>query len=135
MSELVLDASAAITWLLAEDDALARRVAQRAADSTLLVPVIWHAEMANALLQAQRRGRISPAQARQALVLIAEMEIETDYPAPDAERTHTIARDSGLTAYDALYLELALRKRRPLGTTDAPLASVARKSGVKLAFD
>jgi predicted nucleic acid-binding protein len=40
-----------------------------------------------------------------------------------------------LDAYDALYLELALRKRRPLGTTDALLASVARKSGVKLAFD
>lgn len=135
MSEQVLDASAAIVWLLGEDDTLARRVAVLAADSILLVPAIWHAEMANALLQARRRRRISPAQARQALALIAELEIETDYPAPDAERTHAIARDSGLTAYDALYLELAIRKRRPLGTNDAALASAARKSGVKLAFD
>lgn len=131
----MLDASAAIAWLLGENDTLARRVALRAVDSILLVPAIWHAEMANALLQAQRRGRISPAQARQALALIAELKIETDYPAPDAERTHAIARDSGLTAYDALYLELAIRKRRPLGTNDAALASAARKSGVKLAFD
>ena len=135
MSELVLDASAAIVWLLGENDTLARRVAVLAADSILLVPAIWHAEMANALLQAQRRRRISPAHVRQAQALIVELEIETDYPVPDAERTVAIARDSGLTAYDALYLELALRKRRPLSTTDAPLASVARKSGVTLAFD
>lgn len=86
-------------------------------------------------MQARRRGRVRPADARHAFALIAELEIETDYPAPDAERVFSLACDTGLTAYDALYLELAARKRRPLGTIDAALALAARKAGVKLVFD
>ena len=45
--------------------------------------------------------------------------------------TLDLARRYHLSAYDASYLELALRAGLPLATLDADLAKAARKAGVK----
>jgi predicted nucleic acid-binding protein len=41
-----------------------------------------------------------------------------------------LAREHGLTVYDAAYLELALRRRAGLATLDRALARAARSAGV-----
>ena len=43
-----------------------------------------------------------------------------------------LARSHRLTAYDAAYLELALRKGAPLATLDRRLAEAARAEGVSV---
>jgi predicted nucleic acid-binding protein len=42
----------------------------------------------------------------------------------------TLARDHRLSAYDAAYLELALRERLPIATTDRALREAATTAGV-----
>ena len=55
-------------------------------------------------------------------------------PAPPSTRTLVeIGRRHSLSAYDACYLELAMRLRLPLAVRDAPLRKVASRAGVKLA--
>jgi predicted nucleic acid-binding protein len=44
----------------------------------------------------------------------------------------SVAREHDLSAYDAAYLELALRKGLPLATLDTRLRNAARRAGVEL---
>jgi predicted nucleic acid-binding protein len=46
-----------------------------------------------------------------------------------------LARREGLAAYDAAYLELALRLKLPLATLDNRLAEAAIRCGVSLIID
>jgi predicted nucleic acid-binding protein len=43
-----------------------------------------------------------------------------------------LARSEGLSAYDASYLELAMRRGMPLATKENGLARAARRAGVSL---
>ena len=43
-----------------------------------------------------------------------------------------LAREHGLSAYDAVYLELAIRAGAPLATLDNILRAAARKAGVEV---
>ncbi|MGI8642698.1 MAG: type II toxin-antitoxin system VapC family toxin [Thermomicrobiales bacterium] len=43
-----------------------------------------------------------------------------------------LARDFGLTMYDASYVELAGRRSLPLATLDSQMRSVCRRAGVDL---
>ncbi len=45
---------------------------------------------------------------------------------------HALAEAHGLTAYDAIYLELAMRAGLPLATSDQPLIAAAEATGVSL---
>ena len=56
--------------------------------------------------------------------------IETDDQKPDAAQLLALALRYDLTAYDAAYLELALRKQLPIATQDAELAQAAQIAGV-----
>ena len=106
----------------------------RAADGELLVPQLWWYETTNILCSAERRGRIGADQIGRIFLLIGALPIETDerIAVLIARRIYDIAATTGVTAYDAAYLELALRRRRPLATLDAENARAARTLGVAL---
>jgi predicted nucleic acid-binding protein len=98
-----------------------------------LVPDLWRCEIANAVVVAERRGRISPSQVA---AVSADFEafaqtIEIDSSAGIGVLIET-ARRTGLTAYDAAYLELALRRRVPLATLDDELRAAARRAGIEV---
>ena len=82
----------------------------------------------NVLLQAERRGRIGRTDVARRLMLISDLPIATDQETtPRAWReTLSLARAENLTAYDAAYLELAERAKRPLMTRDKTLRDAAR---------
>jgi predicted nucleic acid-binding protein len=130
---IVIDASIALAWCF-EDEASEETdaVAQDVIANGGLVPSLFHLELANVLLQAERRGRISASEIAQRLDLIAQMPIETDLQTVGRawSETLSLARAHKLTSYDAAYLELASRKGAILATKDKALAGAAHQIGV-----
>jgi predicted nucleic acid-binding protein len=133
VSALVIDSSAALSWCF-EDEASPRSDAllEQIRDHGAVVPGLWHLEVANVLLQAERRGRIATADVAMRLDLIAELPIDTDNEttARAWREILALARAEGLTTYDAAYLELAIRLGLPLLTKDKALIAAARRTGV-----
>jgi predicted nucleic acid-binding protein len=131
----VLDVSATLPWCF-EDEASAGSIAllDRLVDAVAVVPALWHVELANALLQGELRKRIDPIAAMEFLALIDSLSIETDNWL-DHRVVGTllaVARQYRLTAYDSVYLEVAVRRGLPLATRDAALRGAARGAGVAL---
>lgn len=127
----VLDCSVALAWLLPDEsnertDALADRLEKESAH----VPSIWSLEVGNALMVAVRRKRISEADLDRCVSALSGLPIEVDSPAILAD-VLAIARRSGLTSYDAAYLELAQRRGLPLATLDEKLRQACK--GLKVA--
>ena len=135
MTALVLDASATAPWFLIDEaDAASAALLIQVAQQGALVPAIWHFEVASILRSAERRSRLTPDLADAVYLRLARMPIATDAPALGtlAGRLHGLARQHGLTPYDAAYLELAQRRALPLATRDAALIRAAMTEGVEL---
>lgn len=131
----VLDASITLAWCFEDESSdLADLALDRLAQTSALVPAIWSLEIGNALLGAERRGRLSQAESNRFLWLIRVLPIEID--AVSAPRmlndVVTLAREQGLSTYDAAYLELAMRNGLPLATLDIALQHAAERCGVHL---
>ena len=133
MSELVLDASVALAWCFEDETTPATlKVLQILAVEVASVPAIWPIEVANVLALAERRRRITPAESAEFIGRLEGLAIEVD--AGTLSRAFTrildLAREERLTAYDAAYLELAMRLGVPLATKDGPLSAAAMRLGV-----
>lgn len=131
--DCVLDASQTLAWALPDEasaagDALLEVVCEHGA----LVPALWPSEVANGLLMAQKRGRLSAAQ-KSAFVeelLKLPITVESTQLRSALEVQYRVAEQYGVTVYDAAYLDLALRKGLPLASNDKLLRAAARKAGV-----
>jgi predicted nucleic acid-binding protein len=133
---LVLDASVPLAWCFEDESAaLPEHVLDVLESGTeMLTPSIWPLEVANAMLMAERRKRITNAQATAFLQRISKLPILVE-PIPSSRAFNHIlpvARQHQLTEYDAAYLELALREALPLATLDAKLRRAARSAGLTL---
>ena len=130
---LVLDSSAALAWIYAEEttDAV-RRISEIVAEDGAYVPALWRLEVANSLTAAVRRGRIDVAFRNAALADLALLDITTD-PHTDAygwTTTLHLADRFKLTLSEAAYLELAHRRSLPLASLDEELRAAGRALGV-----
>jgi predicted nucleic acid-binding protein len=130
----VPDASTAVAWVHpgqadAATEGLLSRVEQGA---PLVVPAIWFAEVANALLTLQRRKRLTAAERREALERLTQLRPESEVEGARLafSKVSELAMSHGLSIYDATYLELALRRGLPLATRDRALRSASRKCRV-----
>jgi len=132
---LVLDSSATLAWMLAEEttDAVNQAFDAITRDGAW-APAIWRLEVANGLQMAVRRGRISADDRDAFLADLRDFAIaaddETDRHAWST--TLRLAERFGLTLYDAAYLELAQRRRLPLATLDQDLRAAAGVLNVEL---
>ena len=99
-----------------------------------LVPSLWPLEISNVLLMAERRGRLTRAQAFQCLEMLRALPIAVDESTSSRAMGDilSLARDQGLSVYDAAYLELSIREALPLATRDQVLATAAKRCGVPL---
>ncbi len=131
---VVLDASVVVAWLLGDEGEAAERVMARLDGGLARVPAIWATEIANALVVAERRGRVTEAQASRAaeLALAIPVRVAEVGEARTLRDVRLLARAHGLAAYDASYLDLALAERLPLATIDARLAAAARVAGAEI---
>ena len=134
--KLVLDASVTLSWLF-EDEASEATDAILAGleNGEAFVPSLWRYEVANVLLVAERRARISQAQSQRFTTLLAKLPITVVAPSGTQlwSEVMAIARGHQLSAYDAAYLELALRRDVPLASKDKALRKAAESIGVALA--
>ena len=129
----VLDASVTVSWCFSDErDDYSRAALAALAEEGAVVPHLWGLEVANALLTAERRGRIDPTDALQLMRRFLSLPLAVD-PVSRARAlttTHRLARTHDLTSYDACYLELAIREGLPVATLDRSLASAAEREGV-----
>ncbi len=132
MSGLVVDASMALAWLFDDEDQPGIGAAlERLKEDGAVVPQLWHLEIRNALLSAERRGRISLEDIGERLDALNGLPIQTDEE-PNYQAAFDLARKHGLSFYDALYLELAKRRGVDLATLDRALGRAAASEGVPL---
>jgi predicted nucleic acid-binding protein len=132
---VVVDASIALSWCFREEAAPATdAIYGRVRDTGAIVPGIWHLELGNALLQAEKRGRITEGSVSGRLELFRQLPIVTDAEttARAWHETLVLAKAEGLTTYDACYLELALRLGVTLASKDDALRGVASRLGVPI---
>jgi predicted nucleic acid-binding protein len=135
VSGFVIDASIALAWCF-DDEATdaTRALLDRFEDEHAEVPSLWHLELANALAMGERKRRITPARASEFIALIGGLPIVIDEQTANLALNTVLdlARSEGLSAYDASYLELAMRRGVPLATKDEDLAKAARHVGPAL---
>ena len=130
MSLLVVDASVVISWLLDdENEPLAYEALERLVEEGAIVPELWHLETRNALLVAERRGRLSGQEVGERLGELNDLPIRTDRE-PSLQSAFELARSHELTIYDATYLDLAMRHGAELATLDRALNRAAVAEGV-----
>jgi len=132
---IVVDCSIAMAWLF-HDEATPKTVAllNRLATETALVPAWWFVEITNVLAMAERKGRITPSQSDAFIADLSKLAIERDDEATNRAFTHLLAlcRTHRLNSYDAIYLDLAIRRSLPLATLDEDLRKAAKKLGIGL---
>lgn len=128
----VLDNSVIAAWLLGEDGEQAEQIVRRLAEDEAHVPALWPVELANVLLVAERRGRITEAQAHRAVEVALALPICTVEVRHDRvlREVRGLAREFHVTAYDATYLHIALSASIPLATFDHALATAGRAAGL-----
>jgi predicted nucleic acid-binding protein len=131
----VRDSSVALSWCF-EDEATnaGEALLDRLVDEQAAVPALWHLEIANVLALAERKKRISAADSSAFAGLIGAtlLAVDAETPTRALGDVLNLARAHDLTAYDAAYLELAMRLGVPLATRDEHLRKAAKKSGVPL---
>jgi predicted nucleic acid-binding protein len=126
----VVDTSVVGSWLLPDEHhPEAVTALDRLKDDEAFAPSLLWFELRNLLLANERRQRITPAQTAVVLNLVQQLPLWLDSQA-DSDATLELALAHGLTVYDAVYLELALRRHLPLVTFDVTLAEAARRVNV-----
>ncbi|MGA3326475.1 MAG: type II toxin-antitoxin system VapC family toxin [Terriglobia bacterium] len=136
MAAIVLDASVAMSWCFpgdpTEDTPYSRRVLSELAINDAIVPEIWAFEIANSIFVAySKRKRITEQEIHEYLELLKALPIRVEaqnlWANVDLE---CLARRQNLAAYDAAYLDLALRTNLALATSDNPLRRAAIAEGI-----
>jgi predicted nucleic acid-binding protein len=132
---VVVDASMTIAWLFDDERTeAAHAVMVRVVAEGAVVTSLWRLEVANVLRNAVRRGRCDEAYVDRSLERLGRLPVavddETDKHA--WSDTRALSREQNLTLYDAAYLELAIRKARPLASCDSDLLDAARRRNIEV---
>jgi predicted nucleic acid-binding protein len=137
VSRFALDASIVLTWCFPDEEAQkAQEISERiAGGDTVIVPAFWRHEILNALLVGERRKRLTPELAQAFIVDLNRLPVDVDDGATQDivfNTTQVLCRKHRLTAYDAAYLEIAMRSACPLATADDDLKQAAISEGVQV---
>jgi predicted nucleic acid-binding protein len=130
---LVLDASVALSWCFEdEEDDYALSVLRALRESEAIVPSLWPLELVNGLTTAERKRRIGAAEAARFLNAVKALPVVVEPLSREAAfgAVRLLAHKHRLSAYDAAYLDLAVRLGVPLATLDKPLRNAAAAEGL-----
>jgi predicted nucleic acid-binding protein len=135
LNGIVIDASVALAWCFPDEASkYADSVLLALENETVIVPAIWAVEVANALLVGERRKRIRQSEVRRFVDLVKGLSIVEDGQvfAETASNVLTLAREHMLSAYDAAYLDVAVRHEIPLATLDDALQKACALAGINI---
>lgn len=127
----VLDNSVVSGWTLDNQASpYTAAILRRLQDDRAWVPAVWELEFVNVLRTACVRQRMTAQHAQTVATQIQALPIDVDRHGVARGEMLALALRFGLSAYDAAYLELALRMQCPLATQDNALRDAALASGV-----
>lgn len=135
---LVLDNSVTMRWCFGDGSSkdldYAASVSRRLQTEAAWVPALWALEVVNVVARAESLGQLAADMSGTFLETLQRMRIVADEDSSRYAFSATLdpARRCRLSAYDAAYLELAIRKQLPLATLDAHLRKAARRVDVEL---
>lgn len=132
---VVLDASFVLALVLDKtDDRDVLAVGERISRDGAVVPSHWHVEIANSVVMAERRKRITADDVALTFDDLRAFSITVDDDGLTRlwRETVALARTHRLTMYDAAYLELAIRRSLPLASLEKGLVAASRIVGVKV---
>ena len=132
MSErFVADASVTVAWVHpAQATPQTEAMLQAIYDGAVVeAPALWPLEVANALLVLVRQKKLSADERQRSLIALQSLSVELDHEMSSLAFTKlsALAVEHRLSVYDAAYLELAVRKKLPLGCKDGPLHEAAKR--------
>lgn len=126
----VLDASVALKWALDDEEAVEQAVTLRddgvEGRVQLVAPSLWLYEVANGLVSAMRRRRLTSAEGARSLTSMGALGVELADPDPKAMYTDALRYE--LSAYDAAYVALAEALSAPLWTGDLRLRTAVSRA-------
>lgn len=132
---VVIDASVTLTWSFSDETTPeTEQLLDLVKADGAFAPALWRLEVANALLVARRRGRLTPEVLDGELRSILALPVTLDHDSTGSSFAAVLdlATQHRLTIYDASYLELARRLGLALATLDAALRTAAPSEGVPL---
>ncbi len=132
-AQFVVDNSVVMSWCFEDEgNSYAEAVLESLETGEAFVPAIWPLEMGNVLLVAERKKRLSEASVIRFLTLVNSLPITVEQETPERmlKEIISLAREHGLSTYDASYLDLAMRLGLPIATQDASLMKAAQKCRV-----
>ena len=136
MTPFVLDASVALSWFFDDEfSPYSNAIAEIMPQSQAVVPIVWPLEMANGFLTAFRRGRLPETKAPALIGALDRLRVDIDRGIALeflTQATLTIGIAHRLSAYDASYLELAMRRAIPIATQDERLLRAASAAGIEI---
>lgn len=126
----VIDASVTMPWFFPDEATpFTEGLLDALGDQVLWAPTLWVLECTNVLQSAQRRRRIDANRRAEIAGELSELPVRLDPETPDFVGLDRLASTHGLSAYDAAYLELALRRSLVLVSLDDRLIAAARTLG------
>ncbi len=132
-SDIVLDCSMTLAWFF-EDEATPETDALFLAlpGMSVVVPDLWYLELANSLNVALARKRTDEKRIAQFVEMLLKQPIAVDHASASRalSEVRPLARKHQLSVYDAVYLDLALRTKRPLATLDKKLVAACDSAAV-----
>lgn len=135
--DFVLDCSITMAWCFEEENNnYSDSVLERLKNSTAIVPTIWPLEVANVLLIAKKKKRVTEVQSANFVEALSALPIVID-KSTSSRAMHSIfiiAEKTDLSIYDAAYLELAIREKIPLLTLDNGLIKASKKLRIPLSI-
>lgn len=120
---LVVDASVALKWVLAEPG---QDAADALLDEDLIAPSLWLLEAANALWRRSLRGELSAGEAEERLSELFNAPVTSIPIEDDLSRAAALAQRLGHPVYDCLYLALAVREQTQVVTADRRFWTIAQ---------
>ena len=132
---MVIDASVTLAWCFPDEgSSYADAVLVELKGNSILVPASWALEVANGVLVGERNKRLLQPEIRRFGTLLENLPVVQDVQSMSEyiRNVLPLAREYGLSAYDAAYLELSVRFGAPLATLDEKLRKAGQSAGVKL---
>lgn len=133
--DFVLDTSVTMSWCFNDEaNSYADAVLDSLSNHIALAPGIWPLEVGNVLLVAEKKTRISPPDSLKFLNLLTSLPIHVENLTEQRlfDAVFLLARDQGLSSYDAAYLDLAIQTDLQIATLDQALQKAAARKGVGL---
>lgn len=126
--DIVVDTSALIVVITGESER--NRIIAITSGNALIGPGSIPWEIGNAFSAMFKRNRLSLDEAKKGIAIFDSIPIR--YIQPDFINAITISKQTKMYAYDAYFLDCAIRHRAPLLTLDRKLKTAARELNIEI---